>query len=127
MKNLLMFLGAVLLVGAAACSSSSSNTGNTSLSCQSAGYKACPNDPALTQDEVDACNKCLSSEQAYVTCAANNGITESTTPSCDASGNSQDPTPLTAAQETTLSTNCGSQQNAYLSCIGAVPAGDGGT
>jgi len=125
MKNLMMFLGAVLLVGAAACSSSSSNTGNTAASCPSVGSKACPNDPAVTQDEVTTCNKCLSQTQALDTCAANNGITVSTAPNCGTDGTSQGTT-LTSAQLNTLTTKCASQLSAASDCETGTTA-DGGT
>jgi len=66
MKNLLMFLGSVLLVSAAACSS---NSGSGAIACPAAGEKDCPNSTPITQDLADACNKCLSTYQAYGQCA----------------------------------------------------------
>jgi hypothetical protein len=124
MKNLVMFLGAVLLVGAAACSSSSS--GSSAGSCPAVGSKPCPNDPAVTQAEADSCNKCLSQGQAFDACANSNGVTVSTTPTCGSDGTSQSQT-LTADQLQTLETKCADQLKAVTDCETPATTGDAGS
>ncbi len=107
MKNLVMFLGAVLLMGAAACSSSSSPAGAASSgNCPSAGPNVCSADPAITQADVDQCNKslndatCGSKYKAYLECAGTNV-------KCDSSNHEDD---------SSVTSNCGSQLSAYVSC-----------
>jgi hypothetical protein len=101
-----------------ACSSSSSSGGG--FSCPAVGSKTCSNDQAVTQDQVDACNKCLSQYQAFASCASAQG--EATTAACDSSGNDVAPS---QDVQTKVSQNCGSQESALVSCI--LPAsGDAG-
>jgi hypothetical protein len=122
MKNLVMFLGAVLLVGAAACSSSSNNGSSSGgLSCPTAGTKYCPNDTATTQQDADACAKCLSQYQAFGACAEAQG--ESTTVTCDSSGNDVQPS---SDVTTKVTQNCASQESAFITCLSAAES-DGGS
>jgi hypothetical protein len=119
-KNLIVFFGAVLICGVAACSSSSSSG---AISCPAVGTKDCPNSTPITQDLVDACNKCLSSYQAYGQCAEAQG--ESATASCDSSGN---PVAVSQDVQNKVAQNCGSQQTAFTNCLsGSVSTGDGGS
>ena len=118
MKNLMMFLGAVLLCSAAACSSSSAASEAASGNCPSVGPGVCSADPAITQDEVNQCNTakadatCGSKYTSYLECAGSNV-------KCG-SDNKEDDSAVTA--------NCASQFNAYFSCASAEQGGgDGGT
>jgi hypothetical protein len=120
-KNLIVFFGAVLSCGVAACSSSSSGSG--AISCPAVGTKECPNSTAITQSLVDACNKCLTTYQAYGQCAEAQG--EPATASCDSSGN---PVEVSQDIQTKVQQNCASQQKAFSDCLqGSTSTGDGGS
>jgi hypothetical protein len=116
MKNLVMFLGAVLLVGAAACSSSSNAASQAAAgNCPSVGSTACSADTPETQADVDSCNKslndptCGSKYKDLLVCAGQNA-------KCG-SDNKTDSSGILSA--------CGSQVSAYSACT--TPAtGDGG-
>jgi hypothetical protein len=118
MKNLMMFLGAVLLVGAAACSSSSNGaTKAASGACPAVGDTTnCSADPPATQSDVDTCNKlegdatCGSKYTAYYECAGQND-------KCTAS-NTTDESAIQAA--------CATQYSAYTSCVAGESTVDGG-
>lgn len=115
MKNLVMFLGAVLLVGAAACSSSSNAASQAaSGSCPSVGSTACSADTPVTQDEVTQCQNalndatCGSKYKDALECEGQNA-------KCG-SDNKTDSTSITSA--------CASQLSAYETCaLGEVDAG----
>ena len=116
MKNLVMFLGAVLLVGAAACSSSSNAASQAAGgSCPSVGSTACSADTPTAQADVDACNKslndptCGSKYKDLLVCAGQNA-------KCG-SDNKTDSSAITSA--------CGTQISAYSACL--TPATDAGS
>jgi hypothetical protein len=111
---------AVFLCASAACSSSSSSE---AIACPSVGQKDCANSTAVTQNLVDACNKCLSSYQAYGQCAEGQGEPEHA--SCDANGN---PVQLSQDVQDKVSQNCGPQQKTFSDCLqGSTSTGDGGS
>jgi hypothetical protein len=121
MKKLIGFFGAALVLClAAACSSSSSGSG--AISCPTVGEKDCPNSTPITQDLVDACNKCLSTYQAYGQCAEAQG--EPQYASCDANG---DPVDVSQDVQNNVAKNCGSQQTAFTNCLQGTVATDGGS
>lgn len=121
MKNLIVFFGAVLICGVAACSSSSSSSG--AIACPAVGQKDCPNSTPITQSLVDACNKCLSTYQAFGQCAEAQG--EPATAACDANG---DPVEVSQDVQNKVTQNCGSQETAFTNCLqGSVSTGDGGS
>jgi hypothetical protein len=118
MKNLVMFLGAVLFVGAAACSSSSDAASSAaSGNCPAVGSKVCSADDAVTQDEADECVKdkndatCGAKYTAALECEGSNA-------KCG-SDNKLDGASLLAA--------CSTQLQAYSDCTTPSTTGDGGS
>jgi hypothetical protein len=119
MKNLMMFLGAVLVCSAVACSSSS-GSGSAAVAagnCPTAGQTSkCSADPAATQSDADSCNKALSD----ATCGSKYKdllVCEGTNQTCK-SDNTTDTGALTTA--------CSSQISAYSSCLSG-GGGDAGS
>jgi hypothetical protein len=118
MKNLVMFLGAVLVCASAACSSSS-NAASAAASgnCPAVGSTVCSADPAVTQSDADACVKakndatCGSKYTAVLQCAGSNV-------KCDSSNHEDD---------SAIQTACKTQLDAYTSCVAGGTTTDGGT
>jgi hypothetical protein len=117
MKSLVKFLGVVLFVSAAACSSSSNAASSASSgSCPAVGSTVCSADPAITQDDVNQCNtaindpNCGAQYKAELECAGSNV-------KCDSSNHEDD---------SAIATSCANQISAYSACASA-HAGDGGT
>ncbi len=117
MKNLMMFLGAVLVCSAVACSSSS-GSGSAAVAsgnCPAVGATSkCSADAPAAQSDVDSCNKALND----ATCGSKYKdilVCEGTNQTCKS-----DNTTDTGALETA----CASQITAYSSCLqGGTDAG----
>jgi len=105
-----------LAVGAFACSSSSSDAAIDDYTCPSVGSKACPNDDAVTQDDVDACNKCLSQSKDYAKCANAQGASISTKATCGSDGKTEQPPAPSADVQQKIQQNCASQLQAVITC-----------
>ena len=98
-----------LAAAAFACSSSSSGGGG---SCPAAGYKACPNDTALTSAEASACDSCSSQYSAVTSCDPN-----AAKANCDSNGMSMSYTPASS---------CANQYSAFEQCyLAAIGSGSG--
>ncbi len=120
MKKAFAITAAAILAGSMmfACSSSSdAASAAANGDCPAVGSKVCSADDAVTQDEVDQCNKsksdatCGSKYVDYLKCAGSNA-------KCG-SDNKVDGTALLQA--------CGTQYQAYSTCLqGEQGGGDGG-
>lgn len=100
----------VLAAGSGCSDDSSTGSSSSAFSCPAVGSKACPNDPAATQESVDLCKKCETELKAYASCLGQSKAT------CGSDGKSQ-------AADTT---KCKTENDATTKCFTAALTGDAG-
>jgi hypothetical protein len=117
-RHVLSFAAASLAIASVYACGSSSDAASQAAggNCPTVGEKACPNDDAVTQDDVDQCNAarsgaCSSSYVSALECEGNNVM-------CNSSG---------MTDSTNLESKCGSQLTAYSTCALQHATTDGGS